>query len=37
MKLAQPYRPQPISLQQAQQMFDPGKFYGLLRSAGLRG
>ncbi|MCJ2054051.1 hypothetical protein [Methylobacterium sp. J-070] len=24
MKLAQPYRPQPIGLQQAQQMFDPG-------------
>ncbi|MCJ2098632.1 hypothetical protein [Methylobacterium sp. E-046] len=27
----------PISLQQARAMFDPGKFYGALRSAGVRG
>ncbi|WP_244625480.1 hypothetical protein [Methylobacterium mesophilicum] len=26
----------PISLQQARQMFDPGKFYGALRNAGVR-
>lgn len=28
---------QPISLQQAWAMFDSGKFYGMLRSAGVRG
>ena len=27
----------PISLQQARAMFDPGKFYGALRNAGVRG
>ncbi|MCJ2055795.1 hypothetical protein MKL09_04440 [Methylobacterium sp. J-048] len=27
----------PISLQQARAMFDPGKFYGMLRGAGVRG
>ena len=27
----------PISLQQARVMFDPGKFYGALRNAGVRG
>ncbi|MCJ2060669.1 hypothetical protein MKL09_29635 [Methylobacterium sp. J-048] len=27
----------PISLQQARAMFDPGKFYGMLRNAGVRG
>jgi hypothetical protein len=27
----------PISLQQARAMFDPGKFYGTLRNAGVRG
>ena len=37
MKMAQPYRPNPISLQQAQAMFDPGKFYGMLRNAGVSG
>ena len=26
-----------ISLQQARAMFDPGKFYGALRNAGVRG
>jgi hypothetical protein len=37
MKLGQPYKPQTIGLQQAQAMFDPGRFYGVLRSAGVRG
>ena len=37
MKLAPPYRPQQIGLQQAQRLFDPGKFYGMLRNAGLGG
>ena len=27
----------PISLQQARAMFDPGKFFGMLRGAGVRG
>ncbi|MCJ2120521.1 hypothetical protein MKK65_28775 [Methylobacterium sp. J-001] len=27
----------PISLQQARAMFDPGKFYGMLRNAGIGG
>ncbi|WP_279600580.1 hypothetical protein [Methylobacterium sp. J-077] len=27
----------PISLQQARAMFDPGKFYGMLRNAGVGG
>jgi hypothetical protein len=37
MKLGQPYKPQTIGLQQAQAMFDPGRFYGVLRNAGVRG
>ncbi len=37
MKLGQPYKPQTIGLQQAQTMFDPGRFYGVLRNAGVRG
>lgn len=37
MKLAKPYKPQTIGLQQAQAMFDPGRFYGVLRNAGVRG
>lgn len=37
MKQTRPYKPQPISLQQAQAMFDPGRFYGMLRNAGVRG
>jgi hypothetical protein len=35
MKLGQPYKPQTIGLQQAQAMFDPGRFYGMLRNAGV--
>ncbi|WP_243903443.1 hypothetical protein [Methylobacterium sp. J-070] len=35
LKLAKPYKPQTTCLQKAQQMFDPGKIYGMLRSAGL--
>jgi hypothetical protein len=35
MKLAKPYKPQTIGLQQAQAMFDPGRFYGVLRNAGI--
>ncbi|WP_244491797.1 hypothetical protein [Methylobacterium sp. Leaf361] len=37
MQLAQPGRPSPIGLQQAKAMFDPGRFYGVLRDAGVRG
>ncbi|KAA0121464.1 hypothetical protein CIW48_23555 [Methylobacterium sp. P1-11] len=37
MQLAQPGRPSPIGLQQAKALFDPGRFYGMLRGAGLRG
>jgi len=37
MKLGQSYKPQTIGLQQAQAMFDPGRFYGVLRNAGVRG
>lgn len=37
MQLAQPSRPSPIGLQQAKAMFDPGRFYGMLRDAGVRG
>ncbi|WP_043713296.1 hypothetical protein [Methylobacterium sp. 285MFTsu5.1] len=37
MQLAQPGRPSPIGLQQAKAMFDPGRFYGVLREAGVRG
>lgn len=37
MKLAKPYKPQTIGLQQAQAMFDPNRFYGVLRNAGVRG
>ncbi|WP_331301614.1 hypothetical protein [Methylobacterium oryzae] len=37
MQLAQPGRPSPIGLQQAKAMFDPGRFYRVLRDAGLRG
>jgi hypothetical protein len=35
MKMAKPYKPQTIGLQQAQAMFDPGRFYGVLRNAGI--
>lgn len=35
MNLAKPYKPQTIGLQQAQAMFDPSRFYGVLRNAGV--
>lgn len=35
MQLAQPGRPSPIGLQQARAMFDPARFYGMLREAGV--
>lgn len=35
MQLAQPGRPSPIGLQQAKAIFDPGRFYGMLRDAGV--
>ncbi|URD35237.1 hypothetical protein M6G65_22290 [Methylobacterium tardum] len=37
MKLAKPYKPQTIGLEQARQMFDPSRFYGVMRDAGVRG
>ncbi|MCJ2067564.1 hypothetical protein MKK75_01890 [Methylobacterium sp. J-030] len=36
MKLAQPYRPSPIGLQQARAMFDPSQFYSTLQQAGIK-
>ena len=36
MKLAQPYQPQPIGLQQARAMFDPSQFFTMLRQHGVK-
>ncbi|MCJ2052360.1 hypothetical protein [Methylobacterium sp. J-070] len=36
MKLAQPYRSQPIGLQQARAMFDPSQFFTMLRQHGVK-